>query len=166
VNETTLTYQQSPTKSSWVVVGSVVPPALSVCAATLASPIISPLGGSIYGAALVSITTVATNATTWFSMTGATSAPSTIHLVLSSFVNLGTRRSQLSGTVYAYPVEVLSSLSLPFSIMQCPCGSTSLAPQHFRPDIVSVSPNGDISSVGCGLIPAQIGCKEFKDIHH
>lgn len=64
--------------------------------------------------------------------------------------------------MHAYPVEGVSTLSL---TSPCSVRAGALAsPTALSSYIVSFSPNGYVSSVGCGLIPAQIGCKEFRDI--
>ena len=67
----TLAFSYSDDGAARYSAGSVAVPATSSCAASLTPPVIAPLGAAILGAVSVSITTSATGAATFYSLSGA-----------------------------------------------------------------------------------------------
>lgn len=65
--------------SSWTVGGTVTAPAATACVTTLSSPVFSPLGFSAVGPVVVTITTTAPGAATYYQLTGAGYSPSKLY---------------------------------------------------------------------------------------
>ena len=64
---------------SWTAGGSVTVPPLSACSSTLSPPIISPLGFSSLGPVVVTLTTTAANAATYYQLTGSGYSPPVLY---------------------------------------------------------------------------------------
>jgi hypothetical protein len=134
VTNATLTFSYSSNNgSSWTAGASVIPPPTTSFVQSLLPPIISPLGSAFLGPVLVTITTQASGASTYYQLTGAT------YGVPQLYSGPFLVNQPGNTTVLAYSVKAGSLTS-----------TTTLATY-----IISVCSHPNITSVGVAPIDGQ-----------